>query len=190
MRVSADPAWSTRRESVELRALCSKDDPAAVEALLARAGVFSVAEIAIGRELVEERLQRGAASGYEFRFADAGDDLIGYCCFGPIPLTVGAWDLYWIAVDPAARGRGIGRRLLDAADEAASGAGCRAIYIDTSSRSDYAPAHRLYEAAGYRIAARFADFYAPGDDKLVFSRRIDRGIDRGIDRAIGRARAG
>jgi ribosomal protein S18 acetylase RimI-like enzyme len=161
-----------------LRALGSKDDPAAVEALLGRAGVFSAAEIAIGRELVEERLQRGIASGYEFRFAGNGIEMLGYCCFGPIPLTDGAWDLYWIAVDPAARGRGIGRRLLAAAEEAAIGAGCRALYIDTSSRPDYAPAHRLYAAAGYRIAARFADFYAPGDDKLVFARGIARGIDR------------
>ena len=173
MRLAGNPALSALRETGRLRAICSRDDPASVEALLGRTGVFSAAEIAIGRELIEERLRRGAASGYEFRFAGSGIDLLGYCCFGPIPLTDAAWDLYWIAVDPAARGRGIGQRLLGAAEEAATGAGCRAIYIDTSSRPDYAPAHRLYEAAGYRIEARFADFFAPGDDKLVFARRIE-----------------
>jgi ribosomal protein S18 acetylase RimI-like enzyme len=174
MNAPAALALSTRRDTCRLRATCSEQDPVAVEALLGRVGVFSAAEVAIGRELVEERLQRGAASGYEFRFAGDGDDLLGYCCFGPIPLTDGAWDLYWIAVDPAASGQGIGRLLLDAANQAAIEAGCRALYIDTSSRPDYAPAHRLYEAAGYRIAARLADFYAPGDDKLVFARRIDK----------------
>ncbi|MDZ4736265.1 MAG: GNAT family N-acetyltransferase [Rhodospirillaceae bacterium] len=160
----------------ELREICRAEDPARIEDLLRRVGVFSAEEIAIGRELVEERLQRGAASGYEFRFADRGSDiggsLGGYCCFGPIPLTQGAWDLYWIAVDPAARGQGIGRALIDALHEAAANEGCRAIYIDTSSRPDYAPAHRLYAAAGYRVAARLTDFYAPGDDKLIFTRAI------------------
>ncbi|MEX1108329.1 MAG: GNAT family N-acetyltransferase [Dongiaceae bacterium] len=161
----------------KLRETCNAQDPARVEALLRSADVFSAEEIAIGRELVEERLRRGAASDYEFRFADHGGDvdgnLGGYCCFGPIPLTQSAWDLYWIAVDPAARGQGIGRVLIDALHDAAANEGCRAIYIDTSSRPDYAPAHRLYAAAGYRVAARLTDFYARGDDKLIFTRAID-----------------
>ncbi|MEX0809418.1 MAG: GNAT family N-acetyltransferase [Dongiaceae bacterium] len=166
MRDPAAPAAATLRDA------CGTRDPGLVEALLRRTGVFSTEEIGIGRELVEERLQRGAASGYGFRFADGGEGLLGYCCFGPIPLTRGAWDLYWIAVDPAARGRGIGRTLIDALHDEAANAGCRAIYIDTSSRPDYAPAHRLYEAAGYRVGARLTDFYARGDDKLIFARAI------------------
>jgi D-alanine-D-alanine ligase len=157
---------------LKLRSDCGTRDPAAVETLLRRAVVFSNEEIAIGRELVEERMGHGSASGYEFRFADEGDDLLGYCCFGPIPLTRSAWDLYWIAVDPVARGRGIGRALMDALADAAKSAGCGAIYIDTSSRAEYEPAHRLYAGAGYKLAARLPDFYAPGDDKLILTRSL------------------
>jgi ribosomal protein S18 acetylase RimI-like enzyme len=156
-----------------LRAVLDERDSDAIERLLRNAGAFSEEEIAIGRELAEERLNRGPVCGYEFLLLDGPEGrLDGYCCFGPIPMTEASWDLYWIAVDPAARGRGIGNRLMAACEASVDAAGGRTIYIDTSGRAEYHPAHRLYESCGYRIAARFADFYAPGDDKLIMARSV------------------
>src|ERR1700680_3050183 len=64
------------------------EDLAAVEQLVRATGVFSEAEIAIARELVEENLAKGdEASGYRFIFAGDSDDLEGYTCFGPISGT-------------------------------------------------------------------------------------------------------
>ena len=58
------------------------------------------------------------ASGYYFLFADGEHGLEGYACLGPIPGTHRRCELYWIAVDPDARRRGLGRRLQHAAEDA------------------------------------------------------------------------
>jgi len=149
-------------------------DGAAIRHLVETAGVFSPAEIAIACELIEERIVRGlAATGYHFLFAEEGrSQPQGYACFGPIPLTSTSWDLYWIAVDPQRRGRGIGRRLMTEVERQAAAAGATALFIDTSGRPDYGTARAFYASLGYRIAAEFADFYAPGDAKVVFRKNL------------------
>ncbi len=150
-------------------------DLEAVRALVARVGVFSAAEVAIATELVEERLRNGLASGYHFVFADRADGLAGYTCFGPIPATLASFDLYWIAVHPDLHGRGLGARLLIESERRIAEQGGRRVYVDTSSRGEYAPAHALYLGAGYREAARLPDFYATGDAKLIFEKALAAG---------------
>jgi len=156
----------------DLRTEPDPADPARVRELLASTGFFRDDEIAIGVELVAERLARGSASGYELLLADdpAAPRLRGYCCFGEIPLTVGSWDLYWIAVAPDLQGRGLGRRLLAETERRIAAAGGRRVFVDTSGRADYAPTRAFYERCGYTVAARLTDFYAVGDDKVVYSR--------------------
>jgi hypothetical protein len=50
--------------------------------------------------------------------------------------------------------------------------GARRIYADTSSRPQYEPTRRFYEACGYRREAFLADFYAPGDGKIIFGKEL------------------
>jgi ribosomal protein S18 acetylase RimI-like enzyme len=149
-------------------------DGAAIRHLVETAGVFSPDEIMIACELIEERLARGlAATGYHFLFAEEGRGApLGYACFGPIALTQGSWDLYWIAVEPGNRTRGIGRRLMGEVERRAKAAGAAALFIDTSGRPDYGAARGFYASLGYRIAAEFPDFYAPGDAKIVFRKNL------------------
>ena len=44
--------------------------------------------------------------------------------------------------------------------------------IETSSLPHYEPTCAFYRKHGYTLAARVADFYADGDDKLIFSKRL------------------
>jgi ribosomal protein S18 acetylase RimI-like enzyme len=135
------------------------------------AGNFNEAEVATALELVDEALAKGDASGYFFLVLEAAARAVqGYACFGPVPLTVGTYDLYWIVVDPAAQGRGYGRRLLEAVESRVRDLGGRKLLIETSSQESYAGTIRFYERSGYELAARIRDFYKPGDDKLVFSK--------------------
>lgn len=143
-----------------------------VRDLVELVGVFSEPEIAIAAELVMETLQRGAAAGYEFVFAERADRLAGYACFGPIPATADSYDLYWIAVHPDERGRGLGAALMARSEQRIAAAGGRRIFIDTSSRSGYASAHRLYATSGFREAARLDGFYGPNDAKLIFAKTL------------------
>jgi D-alanine-D-alanine ligase len=144
------------------------EDRQAVGRLVRATGFFSEEEIGIALELVEERLAKGDESGYFFLFAEEGDHLLGYACFGPIPGSIHSFDLYWIAVDPEEQGRGIGRSLMAAAERLMAGRGARRIYVDTSSRPQYEPTRAFYRACGYLEEAFLTDFYAPGDGKVIF----------------------
>ena len=61
------------------------------------------------------------------------DELVGYACFGPTPGTDRTYDLYWIAVDPAAHRAGIGTTLLSEVERRLQGQHARMLVVETSS---------------------------------------------------------
>jgi D-alanine-D-alanine ligase len=154
-----------------LRERVEPADLPSLRRLVADAGVFSAAEVDLAVSLAEEALAHGAEeSGHHFLLASRGGRLLGYTCYGPIDGTQGSFDLYWIVVDAAGQGRGLGRRLLDRTEQRARAAGARRLYAETSGRPDYAPTRAFYERAGYTAEARLADFYAPGDDRVTYAK--------------------
>lgn len=159
-------------------------DSAAVRDIVASTGFFHDFEVDVAVELIDERLERGLASEYYFVFADdAAGNPVGYACFGPIACTVGSFDLYWIAVRRDDQGRGLGLALMAEAERRmAAGlpgpdgrplAPARCIYIETSSKPEYEPTRAFYRRCGYIEEARFRNFYAPGDDKIVYVKSLD-----------------
>jgi ribosomal protein S18 acetylase RimI-like enzyme len=147
-------------------------DLGAVRRLVAETGVFSDIEVGWAVEVVQVALDRGLASGYHFLFADGAGELEGFTCFGPIDGTENRFDLYWIAVSRITRGKGLGRKLLADSMAAARALNATHLFIDTSTRPDYAPAHALYEALGFERMGTLVDFYADGDGKALFGRRL------------------
>ena len=147
-----------------------------VRRIVAATGFFRPSEVDIAVELVQDALDRGAeASGYHFLFEDRADGgLAGYACYGPIDGTESSWDFYWIAVDPAAQGQGIGQRLLAAAERDAAARGAGRFWVETSTQPLYEPTRRFYHRAGYSDTATLPDSYAPGDGKLVLSKELSR----------------
>ena len=143
-------------------------DREVVRDIIATSGFFSLDEVAIAVELVEERLAQGLQSGYYFVFAEHDNEVVGYTCFGPIPGTLVSYDLYWIAVRHQYRGQGVGSILMRRSEEMIAALGGHRIYAETSSRSLYVPTHAFYNAQGYRQEALLEDYYAPGDSKLIY----------------------
>lgn len=76
--------------------------------------------------------------------------------------------LYSIAVADAARGRGLGRRLLADAEAQARAAGCDELRLEV--RQDNAAANALYQAAGYRRLAALPGYYDDGADGWRYGR--------------------
>jgi ribosomal protein S18 acetylase RimI-like enzyme len=104
--------------------------------------------------------------------AEVGSSIAGYICYGPTPLTEGTWDIYWLAVAPEQQSQGIGKALLAFAEGNIKETKGRMTLIETSSKPEYEATRRFHRAQGYELACRIADFYAPGDDKLVFQKRL------------------
>jgi ribosomal protein S18 acetylase RimI-like enzyme len=151
-------------------------DGPGIVAVAARAGVFSAEEISSVREIWEECQDRGIdVSGYRFLVERHDTRILGFACVGPRDLTSGVFDLYWIAVDPDARGRGIGHRLLAASEALVREAGGRMLIAETSGSSAlYEAARTLYGRCGYVREATIRDFYDVGDDLDVYVKRIHK----------------
>jgi ribosomal protein S18 acetylase RimI-like enzyme len=162
----------------ELATLLFRYDPldtdiTAIRDIVSSTGFFNAEEIAIAVELVEERLQRGEKSGYHFVFAQTPEGrVVGYACYGPISGTKSSFDLYWIAVHNDQRGKGLGGVLMEKAESAMSAMGAVRVYAETSSRAQYKPTRAFYEKQGYVQTALMEDFYAEGDGKVVFVKKV------------------
>jgi ribosomal protein S18 acetylase RimI-like enzyme len=159
---------------ITLRGLRAGDRPS-IARILESSGAFQDHEIAVGLELVDESLNPGPATDYSWFLAERDGRVVGFACYGPVPLTSGTFDLYWIAVESEARGSGVAARLDDAVTEAVRARGGRWLLAETSSTAPYGPAHAFYARRGYRLLGRIEDFYRIGDDRLTFGKRLDQG---------------
>ena len=137
-----------------------------VREILDATAVFRPAEVTVALELFDD-----AHSGdYEFLGGFESDDLVAYACFGATPGTDRTFDLYWIAVHPTAQGRGAGSRVLAGVEQRLRARDARLVVVETSSRAEYAPTRRFYTGRGYREVARMRDFYAPCDDRVIYTK--------------------
>lgn len=142
-------------------------DRGRVRAIVEATEVFRPEEVAIALEVFDGAVARPGVD-YTALGAYAQDRLVGWAAWGPTPATIGTWDLYWIAVDPAWHGQGVGTELMARCEEAIAGHGGRLVVVETSSRAPYAPTRAFYERLGYTAQARIPDYYAPGDGLMVF----------------------
>jgi len=174
-RVSNAPCSKTaHHQTAATMRLLKATDRAPLRNILAATKHFSAEEITVALELLDDGLKKPGVSpqGYCFIVAELGGAVAGYVCFGRTPFTAGAYDMYWIAVDPALWGRGIGRALAQAAEDAARKAGGRLMVAETASKPSYAGTRAFYERNGYCEEARVRGFYAAGDDKILYVKRL------------------
>jgi ribosomal protein S18 acetylase RimI-like enzyme len=151
------------------------EDRAPLGQLLRSIEQFKPEEVDVAEELIAASIEDAAGSGYETLVAlDPALDptLLGYICYGRTPMTAATYDLYWIAVDPTRQGRGIGRALYNAFVDQLRKRGEAQVRIETSSKESYAATGGFYERLGFSVDGRLRDFYAPGDDLLIFYKKV------------------
>lgn len=148
------------------------EDKSAVMQLLRNMPEFKPAEANVAEEVLDSYLRDPIKSGYHVFVAEIGSSVAGYVCYGHTPLTEGTWDIYWLAVAPEQQSQGIGKALLTFAEYKIKETKGRLALIETSSKPEYERARRFHQSQGYELICRIADFYAPGDDKLVFQKRL------------------
>lgn len=151
-----------------IRPMTRRDKPAIMK-LLAATPEFKASEIAVAEEVIDSYLKGPYQSGYYILVAEL-ELLVGYICYGPTPLTKGTWDIYWLAVRQGEQGRGIGGTLMASVEDEIKKAKGKLVVIETSSTPKYERTRRFYRRYGYEAICRLPDFYAPGDDKLIFQK--------------------
>lgn len=76
-----------------------------------------------------------------------------------------------VEVSPEARGQGVGRELLNRAENSVRVAGARSIWLHVEEGNT--AAIRLYGAQGYRCEGREEDYYPEGRAALIYVKLLD-----------------
>ncbi len=151
-----------------------------IKHILAGTNNFNEEEINVAMELVEIYLNNEDQKDYEI-FVDAGNDnnngkdkeeIRGYVCIGPRPLTTGTYDLYWIAVNPKVQSKGVGSGLIKFIEDHLKEKRGRLILIETSGKDSYAKERKFYEKNLYKELVNIRDFYNAGDALVIYGKYI------------------
>jgi len=125
----------------------------------------------VAEEIIDSYLND--PESYRILVAEDGTGIAGYVCYGLTPLTESTWDIYWLAVSRERQGRGIGSALMTAAEGEIKQARGRLVIIETSAKPEYEKTRRFYRSHKYDFVCQIADFYAPGDDKIILQKRFN-----------------
>jgi ribosomal protein S18 acetylase RimI-like enzyme len=145
-------------------------DVEAIWRILIGTGAFTEEEIRVALELIEDAIRRPNGD-YVVRVIQSEDGVFGYTCYGPCPFTEAAYDLYWIALDPAWHGTGAARYLITATEADVQSRGGKLLLVETASKPSYARSRHFYESIGFCESARIRDYYREGDDKIIYEKR-------------------
>lgn len=155
-----------------IRPLVREDRPP-LERILRETNVFTEDEVSVAMELIDVVLDREEQKDYIIATSlGDGGEVTGYYCIGPTPVTVGTYDLYWIAVKPSQHGKGVARSLLTHAEEYLKVRGGRLLVAETSSKPKYDRTRTFYERTRFVEAARIKDYYNVGDDLVVYAKYL------------------
>jgi ribosomal protein S18 acetylase RimI-like enzyme len=135
-------------------------------------GVFKPIEIQALEEVLSDYHAQERANGHRCTTARLEASPAGFVYWAPAAMTDRAWHLWWIAVRSDLQSRGIGAGLLAHCEAEVRAAGGRLLLIETSSLPAYQPTRAFYLRHGYGEPSRIPDFYADGDDLLVFRKRL------------------
>ena len=148
------------------------DDKPIIMRILRATPEFKPSEVVVAEEVIDSYLHTPTGSDYHILVAEVDLTVVGYICYGPTPLTEGTWDIYWMAVDPDRQGRGIGSALMAFAEGKIKETHGRLVLIETSSTPKYEKTRRFHQSQGYEVISRIPNFYAPGDDKIIFQKQL------------------
>ena len=176
-RISGSAAVSTQKSKLKaqnykhIRYAAASDRPAVLEFIKAT-NFFRPDEVNVAMEVFDDAVDKGPDGHYQSYVIDEDKKPVGWVCFGPTPCTIGTFDLYWIAVDPACQGNGYGRVMMAFAEQEIKKRGGRLVIVETSGRPGYIATRKFYLKIGYLESSRVWDFYAPADDKIIYIKRL------------------
>ena len=136
-------------------------------------GVFKEMEIEALREVLDD-YHASHSHGHKSITCDKDGQVIGFAYYAPAAMTDRTWYLYWIAVSKQIQARGVGQELLRYVEDDIVRAGGRLLLIETSSLPHYQLTRRFYVKQKYEQTAVIRDYYADGDDMVVFRKHLSK----------------
>jgi len=142
-------------------------DQAVVEAIATHTGLFDLGDWQrpdLDNLQVEHRWRVAT---------DSVGDVVGAAYFAPEQVSDALWNTYFLAVKKELHGQGVGRFIMNHIEALARSEGIRTLIVETSSLESYEQARGFYQSLGYVREAEIRDYYAAGDNKVVYWKSLD-----------------
>ena len=154
------------KASISVRELTRADLPS-VRVVLEETGLFppEMLDAMVEPYLLEQ-------VGHHWLAAFVEERLVGFAYAEPERMTDGTLNLLAIAVRPAAQKLGVGRALVRFLEDRARVQDGRVLIVETSSLDEYAGTRAFYAGQSFTEEARIRDFYAEGEDKILFWKHL------------------
>ena len=154
-----------------IRATVPADTAALVE-IARQAGAFSAEELHDLHDRLDAYPERHAADDHQaLTWAHDGRPA-GLAYYAPVAMTDRTWALYWLIAPVAPPGPEVAGQLLRHAEQDVRNRGGRLLVFEVSSASAHEPVRQLLATHGYRPGAVLPDFYADGEDQIIFRKRL------------------
>ncbi len=147
-------------------------DTEAIEKILNKIPTFTEEEVNVAMELLNISVINTEQTDYHIYVYEYEGKILGYHCTGRRPLTDAVYDLYWIVADPDSPVKGIGKSLLEHAENFVNENNGRWFLAETSSKESYTRTRNFYLRNNFSIVAQINDFYKVGDHLMVFGKYL------------------
>lgn len=144
-------------------------DADAILAMVKDSGQFDANGLVHVEETLDSYLE--GKSGGLWLTADDGEPVgVAYCA--PEPVTDGTWNLLMLWTRGDRHGRGHGSALVNRVEKILNERGVRLLIVETSGLPDFETARKFYEKCGFAQEARIENFFAAGDDKIIYTKTL------------------
>lgn len=148
------------------------DDTTALIALADATGLFPPSALELLRQMLTDSLA-GNSDIEPFWITDDDNGPVGVAYCEPERMTDRTWNLQLIAIHPDRQGQGRGTKLLRYVEQALMARRGRVLLVETSGMPEFDRTRAFYAKCGFEEEARIRDFYATGDDKVVFRKVLN-----------------
>lgn len=148
------------------------DDMPALIALMDSVGLFQPDHLDMLSAMLADYFDTHGNSD-QFWIVDEDDGLVGIAYCEPEMMTEQAWNLQLIAVRPDRQRQGRGAALLHQVEQMLIERGGRILLVETSGLPAFERTRSFYTKCGFEEEARIRDFYAAGEDKVVFRKSLN-----------------
>ena len=147
-------------------------DVSAVAMLAVATGMFAADDTEILDTLFSDYFAANEAAGHGC-LVDDDEGIVAAAYYAPKPATDRTWELVMLAVRPGDQGRGRGAAIIGAVEGALMTARQRLLLIETSATAAYDQTRAFYLKRGYSEEARVRDYFAAGDDMVLFRKTLE-----------------
>lgn len=108
----------------------------------------------------------------EIWFSADQEGLVGVAYCAPEVMTNSVWNLLMLWICPSRQRQGIGQALIDEVEKELRNKQARLLLVETSSLDDFSAARAFYGKQGFINEARIRHYYAPNEDKVIFTKAL------------------